>query len=78
MTTERIWLLVNKRRAQRGKEPVSLSRVQRIIRLLFGEPEKPLRDPVFSKAFFHAPPKRWDIPSPQGLRPPFKSDNRRR
>lgn len=78
MTTEGIWLTVNKRRAQHGKWPIKLSHVQRIIRLMFGEPEKPARTTAFSKAFFHANYKRWDVPAPNGGRPPFKSDNRRR
>jgi hypothetical protein len=78
MTIERIWLLVNKRRSERGKEPVKLSHIQRIVKLLYGVPEKPIRSPAFGKAFFHKPYKRWDIPAPNDGRPPFKSDNRRR
>jgi hypothetical protein len=78
VTIERIWLLVNKHRSVRGKGPVKLSHVQRIIRLMFGEPEKPHRAPAFGKAFFHKPYKRWDMAAPDDGRPPFKSDNRRR
>ncbi len=77
MTVERIWLLINKRRADRGKLPVKLSAVQRIVRLMLGEPPKPLRAAPFSKASFPKPPRRWDLPAPQGGRPAFKSDNRR-
>jgi hypothetical protein len=57
---------------------VKLSHVQRIIRLMLGNPDKPLRAPAFGKAFSHKPYKRWDLPAPNDGRPPFKSDNRRR
>lgn len=78
MTTERIWLLVNKRRAQCGKEPIALIRIQRIARLLWPAPAKPMRPAMF-KAYNKTPPPftRWDIPAPRDGRPAFKSDNRR-
>lgn len=77
MTTERIWLLVNKRRTQRGKEPIPLSRIQRIVRAMWPRAEQ-RRPPVF-KAYNKTPPPftRWDIPAPRDGRPAFKSDNRR-
>ncbi len=50
MTVERIWLLVNKRRAQRGKEPIALTRIQRIARLFWPAQAKPMRPAMFKSA----------------------------
>lgn len=38
MSIERLWLLANKRRSERGREPVTLSKVQRIVWWFFGRP----------------------------------------
>ena len=77
MTVERIWILVNKRRAQRGKDPIALSRIQRIARVMWPRLDRS-RSPVFKAYNKPRPPfSRWGIPAPQCGRPPFKSDNRR-
>lgn len=72
MTAERIWLLVNKRRSARGREPVTLTRVQRALRLMLPHQPRPHRNPLFGAGFVHAPFKRWDMPAPNDGRPPFK------
>ncbi len=54
MSIERLWLLVNKRRSERSREPVTLTKVQRIVWWLFGREQvvypksgrgRPVHDP---------------------------------
>ena len=61
MTAERIWLLVNKRRADRRREPVTLARVQRALRIMLPCSTRPQRSPLWHAA-----------PAPNGGRPPFR------
>lgn len=77
MTAERVWLLVNKRRTERGKEPVSLSRVQRALRWLRREPRCVVRHPVFSKMNrAPMPSRRWDVPSSNTLHAVYRRHGR--
>lgn len=68
MTVMQLTMAVNERRALRGKEPVQLARIERILRWLRREPRGTVRHPVFN-AMNRAPKpsRRWDVPSSDTL-----------
>jgi hypothetical protein len=74
MSSERIWLLINQRRTSRGKEPVTLTRVQRALRFIRGDDPRQGYQRLAGRVGV-TPLGRWDLSNPSGGRPPYKSDN---
>ncbi len=62
MSPEKMWATINLRRARRGLEPVSLLRVQRILRYMRGH-DSAHRSLAFDRRLQVKPGTRWDTPA---------------
>lgn len=63
MSPEQVWAAVNLRRVTRNREPVSLLRIQRILRLIRGAPPRVHRSMAFDRRLSSGIDSRWDIPA---------------
>ena len=63
MGAEKVWACVNLRRAHRNLEPVSLQRIQRILRYVRGH-DAPQRSPAFDLRLPSKPDSKWDSFAP--------------
>lgn len=77
MSPMAMMMAVNDRRVRRGREPVQLARIERILRWLRREPRCVVRHPLFNALNRDPKPsRRWDTPSSNTLYAAYRRHGR--